>query len=114
MAELVQYYGTGRRKSSVARCFLRPGTGKITVNGKGFEEYLSLIHISRSRVGATLFSRFTRLMRCHTSVANSRASWSFIAAKRWKNERGLRKAVFFSSMKRSMYQRRIFSSSAST
>jgi small subunit ribosomal protein S9 len=39
MAELVQYYGTGRRKSSVARVFLRPGTGKIQVNGKGFEEY---------------------------------------------------------------------------
>jgi small subunit ribosomal protein S9 len=39
MAELVQYYGTGRRKSSVARIFLRPGTGVITVNGKGFEEY---------------------------------------------------------------------------
>ncbi len=39
MAELVQYYGTGRRKSSVARVFLRPGTGIIKVNGKGFEEY---------------------------------------------------------------------------
>jgi small subunit ribosomal protein S9 len=39
MAELVQYYGTGRRKSSVARIFLRPGTGVIKVNGKGFEEY---------------------------------------------------------------------------
>ena len=39
MAEQVQYYGTGRRKSSVARVFLRPGSGKITVNAKGFEEY---------------------------------------------------------------------------
>ncbi len=39
MAELVQYYGTGRRKTSVARVFLRPGAGKIQVNGKGFEEY---------------------------------------------------------------------------
>ena len=39
MAELVQYYGTGRRKSSTARVFLRPGTGVIKVNGKGFEEY---------------------------------------------------------------------------
>lgn len=34
-----QYYGTGRRKESVARVFLRPGEGKITVNGKDFEEY---------------------------------------------------------------------------
>jgi len=39
MAELVQYYGTGRRKSSVARVFLRPGSGEITVNGKPFDIY---------------------------------------------------------------------------
>jgi small subunit ribosomal protein S9 len=39
MADLVQYYGTGRRKSSVARVFLRPGDGKFTVNHKAFEEY---------------------------------------------------------------------------
>jgi small subunit ribosomal protein S9 len=39
MAELVQYYGTGRRKSSVARVFLRPGTGTWKVNNKGYEEY---------------------------------------------------------------------------
>ncbi len=39
MAELVQYYGTGRRKSSVARVFLRPGSGKFTVNEKPMETY---------------------------------------------------------------------------
>jgi small subunit ribosomal protein S9 len=39
MADLVQYYGTGRRKSSVARVFLRPGSGKFTVNGKPMDEY---------------------------------------------------------------------------
>ncbi|MCU1285065.1 MAG: ribosomal protein [Acidobacteriales bacterium] len=39
MADMVQYYGTGRRKSSVARVFLRPGSGKFTVNSKPFEEY---------------------------------------------------------------------------
>ena len=39
MADLVQYYGTGRRKSAVARVFLRPGSGQWKVNGKGFEEY---------------------------------------------------------------------------
>jgi small subunit ribosomal protein S9 len=39
MAELVQYYGTGRRKSSVARVFLRPGSGEFTVNGKPFDVY---------------------------------------------------------------------------
>jgi len=40
MADQVQYYGTGRRKSSVARVFLRPGTGKFTVNGRELDKYL--------------------------------------------------------------------------
>jgi small subunit ribosomal protein S9 len=39
MADLVQYYGTGRRKSAIARIFLRPGTGGWKVNGKKFDEY---------------------------------------------------------------------------
>ncbi len=39
MADLVQYYGTGRRKSSVARVFLRPGAGEFKVNGRPFEKY---------------------------------------------------------------------------
>ncbi len=36
---LQQFYGTGRRKSSVARVFLRPGVGRISVNTKPIEEY---------------------------------------------------------------------------
>jgi small subunit ribosomal protein S9 len=39
MADLVQYYGTGRRKSAIARVFLRPGSGNFQVNGKGLEAY---------------------------------------------------------------------------
>jgi small subunit ribosomal protein S9 len=39
MADQVQYYGTGRRKSSVARVFLRPGSGKFRVNGRELEQY---------------------------------------------------------------------------
>lgn len=35
----IQYYGTGRRKTSVARVFLRPGSGKITVNKRDFDNY---------------------------------------------------------------------------
>ena len=34
-----QYYGTGRRKTSVARVFLRSGEGRVKVNGKDFQEY---------------------------------------------------------------------------
>jgi small subunit ribosomal protein S9 len=39
MADLVQYYGTGRRKTAVARVFLRPGNGDFKVNGRPFEQY---------------------------------------------------------------------------
>ncbi|HMD20536.1 MAG TPA: 30S ribosomal protein S9 [Alloacidobacterium sp.] len=39
MADLVQYYGTGRRKSAIARVFLRPGSGVFKVNGKAYETY---------------------------------------------------------------------------
>ena len=35
----VQYYGTGRRKTSTARVFLRPGTGEIKVNNRTFETH---------------------------------------------------------------------------
>ncbi len=41
MATPQQYYGTGRRKSAVARVFLRPGKGKIVVNGKAIDEFFS-------------------------------------------------------------------------
>tara|TARA_Y100001949_G_C15972656_1_gene324619 strand:+ start:1300 stop:1692 length:393 start_codon:yes stop_codon:yes gene_type:complete len=34
-----QYYGTGRRKTSTARVFLRPGTGSITINKRTLDEY---------------------------------------------------------------------------
>ncbi len=39
MAEQVEYYGTGRRKESIARVFLRPGNGEFRVNGRPFEQY---------------------------------------------------------------------------
>lgn len=42
MAKVTKYYGTGRRKSSVARVFLSPGTGKITVNKRDIDDYFGL------------------------------------------------------------------------
>jgi small subunit ribosomal protein S9 len=39
VAAAVQYYGTGRRKTSTARVFLRPGTGTLTVNRRTFEAF---------------------------------------------------------------------------
>lgn len=37
----IEYYATGRRKTSTARVFLRPGTGTITVNRREFDKYFT-------------------------------------------------------------------------
>ena len=62
MADLVQYYGTGRRKSAIARVFLRPGTGEWKVNGKAFDEYFvteqQRVAAKRTLVVADLASTF--------------------------------------------------------
>ena len=42
MANSVQYYGTGRRKESVARVRLVPGNGTITINGRDIDDYFGL------------------------------------------------------------------------
>ncbi len=42
MANTVQYYGTGRRKESVARVRLVPGTGVITINNRDIDDYFGL------------------------------------------------------------------------
>jgi small subunit ribosomal protein S9 len=40
MATEKVYYATGRRKTSAARVFMKPGTGEIKINGKGLADYL--------------------------------------------------------------------------
>jgi small subunit ribosomal protein S9 len=42
MAELASIHATGKRKSAIARVYLRPGNGRITVNERNFEEYFPL------------------------------------------------------------------------
>ncbi|MGN0308265.1 MAG: 30S ribosomal protein S9 [Lachnospiraceae bacterium] len=42
MAKTAQYYGTGRRKKSIARVYLTPGTGNITVNKRDINDYFGL------------------------------------------------------------------------
>jgi small subunit ribosomal protein S9 len=63
MADLVQYYGTGRRKTSVARVFLRPGSGDFKVNNKPFDEYFvtdaQRIDARRPLVTAEVENNFT-------------------------------------------------------
>ena len=53
------YYGTGRRKNSVARVRLYPGTGAITINGRSIDEYFGLETRSEERrVGKECRSRW--------------------------------------------------------
>lgn len=42
VAKTTRYYGTGRRKSSVARVYLTPGTGKVTINKRDMDDYFGL------------------------------------------------------------------------
>lgn len=42
MAASTRYYGTGRRKKSIARVYLVPGTGNITINKRDINDYLGL------------------------------------------------------------------------
>ncbi|MCL2564249.1 MAG: 30S ribosomal protein S9 [Defluviitaleaceae bacterium] len=42
MSQAVRYYGTGRRKSSVARVYLMPGNGKVTINKRDIDDYFGL------------------------------------------------------------------------
>jgi small subunit ribosomal protein S9 len=39
MTQIAQYFGTGKRKTSVARVILRPGDGKTWINGRSIEDY---------------------------------------------------------------------------
>jgi small subunit ribosomal protein S9 len=41
LAATVQHLGTGRRKKAIARVFLRPGNGNITINGKPYDQYFT-------------------------------------------------------------------------
>ncbi|MCI8299790.1 MAG: 30S ribosomal protein S9 [Lachnospiraceae bacterium] len=40
--ESARYYGTGRRKKSIARVYLMPGTGKVTINKRDIDDYLGM------------------------------------------------------------------------
>ena len=68
-ATLVQYLGTGRRKTSVARVFLRPGTGVIKVNDRAFENYFpteSTRAVVRQALAATeTMEKFDLLILAH-------------------------------------------------
>lgn len=64
-----RYYGTGRRKKSVARVYLIPGTGKITVNKKDIDEYFGLetlkVIVRQPLVATETVDRFDVLVNVH-------------------------------------------------
>ena len=63
-ATLVQYLGTGRRKTSVARVFLRPGKGEITVNGRAIRELFPDREFARHGAAAAAGHRDRGQVRC--------------------------------------------------
>ena len=62
-------YGTGRRKSSVARVYLVPGTGKITINKRDIDEYLGLetlkVIVRQPLVATETVDKFDVLVNVH-------------------------------------------------
>ena len=52
-----KFYGTGRRKKSIARVYLVPGTGKITINKRDIDEYFGLETLKVSCTSAARSNR---------------------------------------------------------
>jgi|SRR5215471_14067649 len=77
MADQVQYYGTGRRKSAIARVYLRPGSGEFKVNGRPFDTYFvtpSQRIVARQPLVLTETSEsFNVLARCSGGGVNGQA-----------------------------------------
>ena len=64
-----KYYGTGRRKKSIARVYLVPGTGKITINKRDIDDYLSLetlkVVVRQPLVATETTDKFDVLVNVH-------------------------------------------------
>ena len=76
--KIVQYLGTGRRKTAVARIFMRPGKGDITVNGRALENYFPT-EASRGAVKQALLAtetadKFDVLILTHGGGVHGQAS----------------------------------------
>ena len=65
----VKYYGTGRRKKSIARVYLTPGTGKITINQRDIDEYFGLetlkVVVRQPLVATETLEKFDVLVNVH-------------------------------------------------
>ena len=77
-SKIVQYLGTGRRKTAVARIFMRPGKGDITVNGRALDNYFPT-EASRGAVKQALLAtetadKFDVLILAHGGGIHGQAS----------------------------------------
>lgn len=65
----VKFYGTGRRKKSIARVYLTPGTGNITVNKRGIDDYFGLetlkVVVRQPLVATETLDKFDVLVNVH-------------------------------------------------
>ena len=65
----VKYYGTGRRKKSIDRVYLTPGTGKITINKRDIDEYFGLetlkVVVRQPLVATETLEKFDVLVNVH-------------------------------------------------
>ena len=65
----VKYYGTGRRKKSIARVYLTPGTGKIIINKRDIDEYFGLetlkVVVRQPLVATETLEKFDVLVNVH-------------------------------------------------
>ena len=72
-----RYYGTGRRKKSVARVYLVPGTGKITVNKRDIDEYFGLetlkVVVRQPLVATDTLGKFDILVNVHGGGTSGQA-----------------------------------------
>ena len=72
----VKYYGTGRRKKSIARVYLTPGTGKITINKRDIDEYFGLetlkVVVRQPLVATETLEKFDVLVNVHAVVSQAR------------------------------------------
>ncbi len=65
----VKYYGTGRRKKSIARVYLVPGTGNITINKRDIDDYLGLetlkVVVRQPLVATNTLDKFDVIVNVH-------------------------------------------------
>ena len=65
----VKYYGTGRRKKSIARVYLVPGTGNITINKRDIDNYLGLetlkVIVRQPLVATNTVDKFDVIVNVH-------------------------------------------------